>query len=311
MLLKIPQNIIVVLSFVAIVSVLFWFSLIEGTAIQFEGDYSLIHFPPQKNLEWLSITCVFLSMICAYIVFQMNKIHRITVSNSVSFVLFTSIGFTAFLMSNISILDLTAALLTLISLSITLRIHNQNSVLGLLFVSSFLLGVATIFFYPSVLLLLTVLLTVAFFRPFELRNYVVILVGLTLTAFYILCFAFLFNWDLQLIEPDFSKWGSIVLAEAGTITVIIFSLVTLVASFTMFSKRSKFIVRQRNQLVVIFIYILIQITLSLIFCSEALWISLVPLFSLFILHYYKSLRRKWIFDVLLMLFVFLLIWLKL
>lgn len=295
----------------AIVSVLFWFSLIEGTEIQFEGDYSLIHFPPQKNLKWLSIACVILTMICAYIVFQMNKIHRITVSHSISFVLFTAIGFTSFLTSNISILELTAALLALVSLSITLRIHNQNSVLGLLLLSSFLLGVATVFFYPSVLLLLTVLLTVAFFRPFEIRNYLVILVGFTLTAFYVLCFSFLFNWDLQLIKPDFSKWTSIALAEMSTVAVFIFSLITLMSSFVMFSKRSKFIVRQRNQLVVISIYILIQIALSLTFRSEAFWISLAPLFSLIILYYYKSLSRKWIFDMLLLLFVFLLTWLKL
>jgi|AntAceMinimDraft_13_1070369.scaffolds.fasta_scaffold217455_1 hypothetical protein len=78
----------------------------------------------------------------------------------------------------------------------------------------------------------------------------------------------------------------------------------------MFSDRAKFIVRQRNQLVVISSYILIQTLLSLMLGVTVIWISIVPVFSIFLVYYYKTSARKWLLDAVTLLFIIALIWLK-
>lgn len=310
MLFKIPQNIIISLSFCTLGFGLVWFSIFEDVSIRFEGSHSLLDTAAIKSANWLKLLVITLSGICAFVVLQINKMNRLVEGSSIPFILFTSIGFSTCLISNISIVDTFAVMMSLVSLSLILRIHNQNSVLGLLLLSSLLLGGATILFYPSFILFLTALLTLAFFRPLEIRNYLVILVGLLLTSFYLFTVSFLLDWDLQLLKVEFTSFENIASFESSSIPLITFSIFSLIGALKMFSDRAKFIVRQRNQLVVISSYILIQTLLSLMLGVTVIWISIVPVFSIFLVYYYKTSARKWLLDAVTLLFIIALIWLK-
>ncbi len=310
MLFKLPQNIIISLSFILLGFVLVWLSITEEVLIRFEGSHSLLDTKIIENADWVKILFVSLSVICTYVAHQINKIHRFVEGNSIPFILFTSIGLSACLISSVSIVDTFAVLLSLVSLSLILRIHNQSSVLGLLLLSSLLLGGATILFYPSLILFLIAVLTIAFFRPFEVRNYIVILVGLLITGFYMFSLSFLLDWDFHIFNTEFTSFASTSSFEIDSIPLIVFCLLSFIGALKMFYDRAKFIVRQRNQLIVISFYILIQLALLLTCGYTVIWVSIAPVFSIFIVYYYKTSARKWLLDVVTLLFIIALIWLK-
>jgi hypothetical protein len=295
------------LGFILIGGLLFWLSLNQEFVPTLEGNYSLFKVPSLINGLWVYFVVLLVSFLSAYVVHLFNKKHRFVEGNSIPFILFTSIGLSASIVSSISVLDSFALLLSLLSLSLILKIHNQNSILGLLFSSSLLLGVATILFYPSVFLFGILFLTIAFFRPFEIRDYVVILVGAGLATFYFLSISFLL--DLELLQFN-SNIQLFVFSGANLIPLGFFSLFILVGVVKVFSNRSKFIVRQRNQFVIIGTFTIIQFTLFLLFNEAVFWISIVPILTIYLTYFYKSSNRKWILDIVSLLFIVLLIWLK-
>ena len=240
----------------------------------------------------------------------MNQSQRFVEGNSLPFILFTSLGLSACMVTSITVVDTFAAFLSLISLLIILQIHNQKTVLGLLFVSSLILGIASIFFYPSVLLFLISIITIAFFRPFEMRNYAVIAVGISLITFYLLCFAFLFDVEVGLSNVEVSSINTMISFNSALIPLILFSAFSLIGALTMFFNRSKFVVRQRNQLLAISVYIVIQLVLFLTLGTAVFWICIVPILSIFISYYYKNSARKWLLDIVTLLFIVGLVWLK-
>lgn len=311
MLLKIPQNIISSLIFVFLGSVFFWFSVNGTLLVNSAGDYSLLEIILNENKMILKVLFLILTLICSYTVYSFNKLHRFIESSSLPFILFTSMGYLACTGDSVSITTTTAIMLSVLALSFILRIHNQSSILGILLLTSLLIGTATILFYPAIILYATVLLTIAFFRPFEVRNYIVVTVGLLLTGFYLFCFIYLFGWSFQFSNIEVFNFGAIQVFETGFIPLILFLLFSLLGAMKMFSDRSKFIVRQRNQLIVISIYILSQFALMLLLGITEFFITLVPIASIFLVYYYKMSGRRWIIDIISLLFIVSLFWLKL
>lgn len=160
------------------------------------------------------------------------------------------------------------------------------------------------------LLLLTAVLTIAFFRPFELRNYLVILTGVGIVGFYVFSLIYLLpsetsiRFELSGIQLDFSQL-------AFNPLQILFSAISLLSIVVVFANRAKFIVMQRNQLIVISIYLTLSVFLSIFFNSSAIWRGIGPLFSIFMLYTYSIAKRKWLYDVGMLLFIAAVLWLKL
>ena len=311
MLFKIPQNIIISLSLILLGFVLVWHSVAENVVILFKGSHSLLDTAIIENADWLKVLFVALSAICSYVVYQINKAYRFVEGNSIPFIIFTSIGLSTCLISSVSIVDTFSVLLSCISLFIVLRIHNQSSVLGLLILSSLVLGGAALLYYPSLIIFLIAVLTIAFFRPFEVRNYIVIAVSVVLTGFYLFSLSFLFDWEYQLPDIKFVSFKNISPFKTTSIPLISFCLLSFIGAIKMFSDRAKFVVRQRNQLIIISLFMLIQLVLFLMLGDTAVWVSIIPIFSIFIVYYYKTSARKWLLDVITLLFIVALIWLKL
>ena len=125
MLFKIQQNIFINLVFILFGTVLLWLSLAHLEAIYFDGKYSLLNISSIKNNSWLNAIFALLVLISAYVIFRINKAQRFVEGNSFPFMLFTSLGLSASIVSNVSITDTFAVLLSLLSLSLVLQIHNQ------------------------------------------------------------------------------------------------------------------------------------------------------------------------------------------
>jgi hypothetical protein len=97
--------------------------------------------------------------------------------------------------------------LLLLAITYILRIYHQKTVLRELFNASFVIGLAALFYYPLVLFVLSIYGFLIISRSFNLREYVMPLVGL-LTPFYFLGVAF-FLFDIQPYFFDYSIYPEI------------------------------------------------------------------------------------------------------
>lgn len=310
MLFKIQQNIFINLVFILFGTVLLWLSLAHLEAIYFDGKYSLLNISSIKNNSWLNAIFALLVLISAYVIFRINKAQRFVEGNSLPFMLFTSLGLSASIVSNVSITDTFAVLLSLLSLSLVLQIHNQKSVLGLLFLSSIMLSISAVLFYPSLFLFSIPLLNMAFFRPFEVRDYAVVLVGFSLVLFYLFCLSYLLDVSVTVSNIDVNIRESMIPFALDLLPLVLFSLFSMIGALKLFFDRTKFVARQRNQLLVIAVYVIIQLVLFLILQNAVFWVSMVPILSIFLSYYYKTNNRKWLLDLVSLLFIVALIWLK-
>lgn len=310
MLFKIPQNILINLIFIVLGMVLVWLSMEHVEAIHFGGNYALLDIASIKNNYWLNAIFIIFVFIDAYVVFRINKVQRFVEGNSLPFILFASLGLSASIVSSISIVDSFAVLLSLISLSLVLQIHNQKSVLGLLFLSSLILSIASILFYPSLFIFLIPVLTMAFFRPFEVRDYAVVLVGILLVLFYLFCFSYLLDVSIAVPNINFSNIESMISFTNTLIPLVLFCLFSLIGALKLYFDRTKFVVRQRNQLLAIAVYVILQLVLFLTLRNAVFWISIVPILSIFLSYYHKTYGRKWLLDIVSLLFIVVLVWLK-
>ena len=298
------------LIFIVLGMVLIWLSMEHVGTIHFGGNYALLDIASIKNNYWLNAIFIILVFIAAYVVFRINKVQRFVEGNSLPFILFASLGLSSSIATSIYIVDSFAVLLSLISLSLVLQIHNQKSVLGLLFLSSLILSIASILFYPSLFIFLIPVLTMAFFRPFEVRDYAVVLVGILLVLFYLFCFSYLLDVSIAVPNINFSNIESMISFTNTLIPLVLFCLFSLIGALKLYFDRTKFVVRQRNQLLVLAVYVILQLVLFLTFRDAVFWISIVPILSIFLSYFYKTYGRKWLLDIVSLLFIVVLAWLK-
>lgn len=141
--------------------------------------------------------------------------------------------------------------LVLLALRRTWSISNTGSVLGVLFDSGFLLGIASLFYLPYAFLLVVVWASVSVIRPFAWREYVLPMVGIALV--------FYFAWAV-LNLADRTPWEplhTLSHSNAAAATVLdpssarvgfwcIAGLVLLVALMAFSSGYSRSVMRDKN-----------------------------------------------------------------
>jgi hypothetical protein len=306
---KIPQNVIISLIISLIGATLLWM-LIDDYQLSLSGTYCLINSSTQLNSGVSKVAVLLILFFASVVVFQINKGHRLVEGNQNPFVLFTMLGFVSTFFVNGSLLDVLAVLLSVFSLSLVLRVYNQKSVLGLLFAASLILGIASVLFYPILLAVIIPLLTVLFFRPFELRNYIVIALGFALPFFYFSCVVYLFNlpWKLENIELASPNKTLYSLEYIGS--SLAFLILSLIAAVKVFFNRSKFVARQRNQLLIVSIFISVQLGILIVLQNCAPIVGVIPFLALFILYYYKKHTRMWVMDAIALLLLCTLVWIN-
>jgi hypothetical protein len=202
-----------------------------------------------------------------------------------------------------------AALFSGLMLFILLRIHNQQSVVGLIFTASILASISSIvsIYYAAFFILVPV--TVLLLRSFKLKNFIILIVGFLLPYFYYLGIAYLFNY--QVIADDFQLLKIKELTIGLTINfslLLTISVISLLSMFYTLFKIQKLIVRQRNQIIIISLYLVISVALALLFDPILVLLPVAIAVSFFFGMFYQKLKRKWIMDSILILIWILSIW---
>ena len=190
-----------------------------------------------------------------------------------------------------------ASLFSGLMLYVLLQIHNQNSVIGLVFLASLLASVASMISIYFVAFYILVIITVLLLRSFNLKNVIVLILGFILPYFYYFGIAYLLNYQIQVKGYQFLQIRDLNLNfDLQTLTLSTIALISVFSIFYALFKIQKLIVRQRNQIVVISLYLLVSIIIAILFTPAIMIIPIASAASFFFNLYYQGLNRKWIVD---------------
>ena len=240
--------------------------------------------------------CVIASLM---VVLKMNANHRFMDGESFPLAIFLIVALSSFPSVFIHPEMLFSSFLGIVIISLLLNIYNQKSIAGIIFQASFLCSIAVLFYAPSIISLLIILIGVSIFRPFNIRNLLLIVVGFLLLYIYFFGFSYLFDWTLQLplnVKLEFSKTIEMLL-DPSKIGVGVVFLIAIIALSRVYAKRQRLIVRQRNQLSLLFAALLLYLIVGLLFSLSGSFLFLFSLSGLFFLFLYHSMNKKWLVEV--------------
>src|SRR5690554_3862300 len=143
-------------------------------------------------------------------------------------------------------LENAAALFCLtLAISYILTISNQANVLLPIFSASLALGLSSLFFTPTILMLLFLWISIGILRAFEWRNYVITFVGFGMPFLYLYGIAYL----LAIPLPPFQiNIDTTVLKDVQMLSsILLYILIVLISLFSisrLFSHQTKMVVHQ-------------------------------------------------------------------
>lgn len=203
-----------------------------------------------------------------------------------------------------------ALLCLTLTISYILAINKQSSVLLPIFSAALFLGFSTLMFTPALLLLPFLWISIGILQPIEWRNYIITLVGFGFPFVYLFALTYLLELSLPAFQINLYTG---ILQQSFTLSAILLSIVialfSLFSILRLFSHRTKMVVHQRKQMQVMLVFILFS--LLLVFFSPAVKQTIVfAAFPLMIFYGFlqQQLSKKWIVQIILLLFFAAYIW---
>jgi len=234
-----------------------------------------------------------------WIVKSISSKHRFVEEAKVPFVMYYLIFISFFPALVLELELILSSSICLLMLYIILTIYNQTSVMLLVFVSSILLGLASALYYPFAVLVIVLLMAISFFRSFEIREYIIAAIGILLPFFYLYSIAYL--GDSKIAIPDFYillfSYEFLSFSLGGALLF----LLSFISFVYVFITRSKLVVRQRNQLLIVMTFILVAFLMTFFLPKQGAIVLLAAPLSLCFQIFYQNFNKKWILDLYLLL----------
>jgi hypothetical protein len=179
-----------------------------------------------------------------------------------------------------------------------LKIYNQPSISKLVFYSAVLISFIGFFQMPLMLLIGVLWIGISLIRPFEIKEYLISLIGFGLPILYYYSISFLFDSEIHSIGNLFH----LNLIKENRLPEIFSGMVFLVLSFFSLLNRSHLGVHQRNQMSFLILICLLGISLTFLVDPHFVLVASIPA-SYFISNLYDSFEKKWILEVVAILYV--------
>ena len=208
-------------------------------------------------------------------------------------------------------------LLVLIILDRVFTLFKNDFPVSALFDCSFLTGIAALIYFPAVILIPFLLITLIVLRPFHFKEWLITMIGILLPYFFISVYEFwnhnIFQfWELYLdsfkfIRPSFiiEKNLNLILFASYILSILLFSLIKLRMNYR------KNIIRTRSNQQIFLILLLFGVAwLMLVEKIEIIHFAflIIPL-SVFCSYFFISAKKKlWIYESILWGMIALIIW---
>ena len=192
-----------------------------------------------------------------------------------------------------------ANVFVVLALKRILHIFHQGGIYGDLFRIGIYIGLASLFYLPSILMLLILFYDLAIIRSFKWREYLIPVTGLITPYVYVLAYYYvkdqseiLFNY---FIEPK-TFLSFLELKPVNWIPALILTLVLIASGAFMLSTVNKRTVRENNLFKVISATMVLAILLALIFRKDFMsaTVLLWPSVSIILTYFLLGIERNWI-----------------
>jgi hypothetical protein len=309
---KIPNNFITYSILVILgILIVFWDFLDAPEKVFHYSGLGLIHLKNFENQVFNKALFILIGMLSFSIFSKINNKYKFVEGVELPILFFTIVGFSTIQFVEINLLTTVSFLFLLLSLRVILKVHNQKSIKGILFSTGFLLGIGCLFYAPIIFGALPILLTIAIFRPFKLKNYLLLIVGLAIPFIYFLSFSYLLEIPIKLsfISSEDLVPQNIFIIQNIPLTLYI--IIGLLSILFLSSARSKYIVRQRNQLLILASYLALLVLYSFVLSMGQLVFFSFPILAWCIAFMYKKIKKKWILELIACGLIIFSIWVKL
>jgi hypothetical protein len=256
---------------------------------------------------------ILLVVIEGFILNYIIDLHKILPerNNLVAFfyVIFCSIH-PAFLYPNPVIV---ANLFLILALGQLLRVYNQKNVLKEVFNASMLVGVASLFYFPSLLLIFLIWAACIIIRPFEWRNYIVSLLGPIAIGLWLSTYYFMNDRIPTLIlkYSEFNNYSDGWSISGFSFAVLSFLLILAVVAFgSLLKGLNKNTVRVKNLLRIVVVYFVIG-GLSFFTTSHDFFSTyslMLVSFAVYTANYFDYLKRYWVGNTLIIFLILIVLY---
>lgn len=187
-----------------------------------------------------------------------------------------------------------------------LKISNQRQVINLTFESGLLIGIASLIYPPSLLIVFIIPFFLQAFRPFNWREWFFPLIGMGLILLFYITYCLLVNKPFYLLYLFLKfNYSDFFYAQPGSL--ILFALVVIVACLHYISMAQRAVIHARKQrTVMIYLFLGTSGLITLLNLGGVIYanyfICLVPA-TLFAGHYLGNMKTKWLSGFLTLLLI--------
>lgn len=208
------------------------------------------------------------------------------------FMLFTSLFTQWFVLSGVLI----SVTFLIFILSKLCKLPNDNNAKKSLFNIGLLLGLSTLFYFPSIVFLVLVLLGLAITRTFRLPEWVMVFLGLITPYYFLGAYDYIFDSTIRNIYPAFAvSLLHFTFTRYETIAIV-FALVTFCIGFVFIQNNMrKLLVQSRKSWTIIYFLLIISFIVPFLNMKSGFlyWLPAVIPFSAIAAAAYLYPGRKW------------------
>ncbi len=299
--------------FLPLIAIAIWLGAMASTTVFSDKHVMPLFYLVSQLIKtpWLSCLIAFLFIVAE--AFLLNFIvNENEILNKQSFL--PALLYLVFMSNNSNLLVLHplvfSNLFILFAINKLISSYRKDVVFSQAFDAGFLISIASLFYFPSIIFLLLLVVGFILFRPFNWREWMISFLGAVVPYLFVLMYYFwnnslsTFFYD-TILFPLLSYKTRMEISESFYFTIVIaliiifFSFVKLMGGLTGGSQKSK-------KGIVLFVWTLIFSGLSIFLAPEistiTLSVSAIPL-SVFCANYFLNLKKGWFAEMLFLLFI--------
>jgi hypothetical protein len=190
-----------------------------------------------------------------------------------------------------------------------LKLYNVKNSYALMFNASLLIAIATLVYFPNILYFLLLWVALIYNTTPKWRDFVISLIGLSIPILYFATYKFVFSNTLNysidnyLINIYNAYWSDFQISSK--IFFLILCLIVIMSFVSIFSSLNRSVLRVRKSLIIVVLMAVIGLSTLVLnqfdYIATLLVVS-IP-FSITVAIFFQELRKKWIAEILFLIFI--------
>lgn len=199
--------------------------------------------------------------------------------------------------------QLIAGIFILLSLYFLLETYRMDNAIILIFNAGFFIGMATLFYFPSIVFILFSIIAIILLRPFTFRDWLIMLLGSTIMPIYVCVYYFWHNqlyikWQELVVIPIINRAFFINIQQEFYCIVAVMAFLFLVSAFKFLTGADSSALKTKMGISVMIWFLVFAILGLLVAQNLSVAGTIFAFFpiSIFCGNYFLQARRAWLSE---------------